>query len=50
MVDANLLDITGLWMRKEIEMKLADIMSEMDEEETETVEHAKRAVVSRDPR
>lgn len=37
-------------MRKEIATNLADIMSEMDEEETDTVEHAKRAVASRDPR
>jgi DNA-binding MarR family transcriptional regulator len=31
-------------MRKEIATNLADIMADMDEEETETVEHAKRAV------
>ena len=37
-------------MRKEIASNLADIMSEMDEEETDTVEHAKRAVAARDPR
>ncbi len=37
-------------MRKEIATNLADIMSEMDEEETETVEHAKRAVAARNPR
>ena len=37
-------------MRKEIAANLADIMSEMDEEESETVEHAKRAVAGRDPR
>ena len=37
-------------MRKEIASNLADIMSEMDEEESETVEHAKRAVAGRDPR
>ena len=34
-------------MRKEIASGLADVMSDMDEEETETVEHAKRAVASR---
>ncbi len=31
-------------MRKEIATNLAEIMADMDEEETETVEHAKRAV------
>ena len=31
-------------MRKEIATNLADIMADMDEEETETVEHARRAV------
>jgi DNA-binding MarR family transcriptional regulator len=34
-------------MRKEIALNLADVMSEMDEEESETVEHAKRAVAAR---
>jgi hypothetical protein len=34
-------------MRKEIALNLADVMSEMDEEESETVEHAKRAVAGR---
>lgn len=34
-------------MRKEIASNLADVMSNMDEEETETVEHAKRAVAAR---
>ena len=34
-------------MRKEIATNLAEIMSEMDEEESETVEHAKRAVAGR---
>jgi DNA-binding MarR family transcriptional regulator len=34
-------------MRKEIALNLADVMSEMDEEESETVEHAKRAVSGR---
>lgn len=37
-------------MRKEIAINLADVMSEMDEEETETVEHAKRAVTGRGTR
>lgn len=31
-------------MRKEIATNLADIMADMDEEETETMEHARRAV------
>ena len=31
-------------MRKEIAANLADIMADMDEEETETMEHARRAV------
>ena len=31
-------------MRKEIAANLADIMSEMDEEEAETLDHARRAV------
>ena len=34
-------------MRKEIALNLADVMSNMDEEEAETVEHAKRAVIGR---
>ncbi len=34
-------------MRKEIASNLAEIMSEMDEEEAETLEHAKRAVGGR---
>lgn len=34
-------------MRKEIALNLADVMSNMDEEESETVEHAKRAVIGR---
>ena len=34
-------------MRKEIATNLADVMSEMDEEESETVEHARRAVTNR---
>ena len=37
-------------MRKEIALNLADVMSEMDEEESETVEHAKRAVTGRGTR
>ena len=37
-------------MRKEIALSLADVMSEMDEEESETVEHAKRAVTGRGTR
>ena len=32
-------------MRKEIAADLADIMSEMDEEEAETLDHARRAVL-----
>ena len=31
-------------MRKEIANNLAEIMSEMDEDEAETVEHARRAI------
>ncbi len=34
-------------MRKEIAANLADIMSEMDEEEAETLDHARRAVTPR---
>ena len=34
-------------MRREIATNLSDVMSEMDEEESETVEHAKRAVSGR---
>lgn len=34
-------------MRREIATNLADIMSEMDEEETETVDHARRAISRR---
>lgn len=34
-------------MRKEIATNLAEIMSDMDEDETETLEHARRAVTSR---
>lgn len=34
-------------MRKEIASNLADVMSEMDEDESETVEHARRAVTNR---
>ena len=34
-------------MRKEIAANLADMMSEMDEEEAETLDHARRAVTPR---
>lgn len=37
-------------MRKEIAVNLADIMSEMDEEEAETLDHARRAVTAVTPR
>ena len=34
-------------MRKEIALNLADVMSEMDEEEADTVDHANRALAGR---
>jgi DNA-binding MarR family transcriptional regulator len=34
-------------MRREIATNLSDVMSEMDEEETDTVEHANRALAGR---
>lgn len=34
-------------MRKEIASSLADVMADMDEEENETMEHARRAVSNR---
>ena len=37
-------------MRKEIAANLAEIMSEMDEEEAETLDHARRAVTAVTPR
>ena len=37
-------------MRKEIAANLADMMSEMDEEEAETLDHARRAVTAVTPR
>ena len=44
---AALKKLGGAHMRKEIASNLADIMTEMDEEETEIVEHAHRAVINR---